>query len=367
MSYVKQSAPTGVEQKDQRQPSSVRPSKRSSVPTVSLGRRVLLRPELTAVVGVVLVFAFFVSAAYDTGFLSLTATRNYLEVAASVGIIATAVTLLLIAGEFDLSVGTMVGTAGILFAYPVVYMNWPIAVAVPLAFGGACLVGLVNGLLTTKTRVPSFIVTLAMMFVLGGTTAAVTNSLTGTVSITGIRSSLDGDPLLFLFGGEIFGISIAIFWWIGLVLVAAWLLDFTRVGNWIYATGGDVEAAKKAGVPVHRVKIALFVATAAAATLVGILSALIGDAADVTTGSGKEFQAAAAAVIGGTLIWGGYGSAIGTAAGALLFGIVNQGFFFTSIDDAWFLPFVGVMLLLAVIVNTYTRQLALRQSRRRDR
>lgn len=315
--------------------------------------------------GAAVVFVFFVATAGDAGFLSVTATRNYLEVAASVGIIATAVTLLLIAGEFDLSVGAMVGTAGVLFAYPVVHHGWPIALAVPLAFCGAILVGLVNGFLTTKTRLPSFIVTLATMFILSGTAVALTNSLTGTVSIAGIRTSLAGDPLLFLFDGSIFGLSVSIFWWIGLVILAAWILDCTRVGNWIYATGGDVEAAKKSGVPVQRVKCALFVATAASATLVGILSAMIGDAADVSTGSGKEFQAAAAAVIGGTLIWGGYGSPVGTAFGALLFGMVNQGFFYTSIDDSWFLPFVGLMLLLAVLVNTYTRRLAMGQGGRR--
>jgi simple sugar transport system permease protein len=324
-------------------------------------RSALLRAELTAIVGTIAVFVFFAAIAGGNGFLSLTGTRNYLEVAAEVGIIATPVTLLLIAGEFDLSVGSMVGAAEILFAYPAVYRGWPMLPSLLLAFCGACLVGLINGFLVTRTHLPSFIVTLAMMFALGGVTLATTNLLVHTVNITGIHDALDGDGLLPLFDGKIAGLSASIFWWLALTLVAAWVLDRTRWGNWIYATGGDVEAARKAGVPVKRVKMLLFVATALGATLVGVLVVFAADTADVNAGTGKEFQAATAAVIGGALISGGYGSPIGTAFGALLFGMVNQGFFYTSIDDNWFEAFVGAMLLLAVMINTYTRKVSLRQ------
>jgi simple sugar transport system permease protein len=324
-------------------------------------RTALLRPEFTAVIGTVMVFAYFAVTAGSAGFLTATGTRNYLGVAAEVGIIATPVTLLLVAGEFDLSVGAMMGTGGILFAYPVVYWGWAMLPAIGLALAGGCIVGLVNGLFVTKTKVPSFIITLAMMFILSGVTLAETNSLTGTVQISGIEAHLKGDFLLPLFNGRLFGLTTSIYWWLGLAVLAALLLDRTKAGNWIYATGGDREAALKTGVPVDRVKVALFMATAMGAALVGILVIFTADIANINAGTGKEFQAAAAAVIGGALITGGYGSPIGTAFGALLFGMVNQGFFYTNIDDNWFSAFVGVMLLVAVLINRYTRRLSLKR------
>jgi simple sugar transport system permease protein len=326
-------------------------------------RALLLRPELTAVVGTLIVFVFFAIVAGSAGFLTSTGTRNYLGVAAEVGIIATGVTLLLVAGEFDLSVGAMMGAGSILFAYPVIYWDWPMLPSIGLAVLGACVVGVVNGLFVTRTKIPSFIVTLAMMFVLGGVTLALTTDLTGAVQLTGVTAHIEGDVLLPLFNGRLLGLPASFYWWIGLTVLAALLLDRTKSGNWIYATGGDREAAVKSGVPVDRVKIALFVTTAVCAALVGILVIFTADTADINVGTGKEFQAAVAAVIGGALITGGYGSPIGAAFGALLFGMVNQGFFYTSLNDNWFSAFVGVMLLVAVLVNRYTRAVSLRRGR----
>jgi simple sugar transport system permease protein len=334
------------------------PPDRSARSGGALVRTILLRPEFTAIAGTILVFTYFAISAGGSGFLTSTGTRNYLEVAAQLGIIAAPVTLLLVAGEFDLSVGAMVGTASILFAYPVVYGGWSLLPALAVALGGACLVGLVNGLLVTRTGVPSLIVTLAMMFILEGVTLAETDSLTGSTQIYDIQEKLGHDPLLHLFTGTAFGLPAAFFWWIGLTGLAALVLERTRVGNWIFATGGDREAALKTGVPVRRVKVILYLLTAMSATLVAVLIIFQADTADVTAGSGMELQAVAATVIGGAVLTGGYGSPIGTAFGALLFGIVNQGFFYTSIDDNWFQAFVGAMLLAAVLINTYVRHRA---------
>jgi simple sugar transport system permease protein len=324
-------------------------------------RAAMLRPELTAVVGAVAVFLYFAFTAGGTGFLSSVGTRNYLSVAAEVGIIATPITLLLIAGEFDLSVGAMMGTGGVLFAYAAVYWEWGVLLSFAFAMAGACLVGLINGLFVTKTNIPSFIITLAMMFILSGVTVAETNSLTGAPQISGIAAHLKGDPLLPLLNGHVLGLPASIYWWLGLTVAAAFALDRMRSGNWIYASGGNREAAVKTGVPVHRVKIVLFMATAAGAALAGILVIFVADLASISAGTGKEFQAAVAAVIGGALITGGYGSPIGTAFGALIFGMVNQGFFYTSIDDNWFATFVGAMLLIAVMINGYTRRLSMKR------
>jgi len=326
-------------------------------------RRALLRPELTAVVGTIVVFCYFAIVAGSAGFLTDVGTRNYLSVAAEVGIIAIPVTLLLVAGEFDLSVGAMMGAGGVLFAYPIVNWDFGILPAFCFALAGACVVGLINGLFVTKTNVPSFIITLATMFVLSGVALAETSALTGSIQITGIQTELEGDLLLPLFNGRLLGIPASVYWWLGLTVIAALVLDRARAGNWIYASGGNQEAAIKSGVPVDRVKIGLYISTAVGATLAGILVIFVADVASINAGSGKEFQAAVAAVIGGALITGGYGSPIGTAFGALLFGMVNQGFFYTDIDDNWFSAFVGAMLLIAVLINRYTRRASLKRAK----
>lgn len=326
--------------------------------------RLLMRPELTAVVGTIVVFLFFAIDAGDKGFLSDTGTRNYLEVAAEVGIITVPVCLLLIAGEFDLSVGAMIGAGGILFAYPVVEHGWPLWLAVIFALAASAGIGFVNGMLVVRTGIPSFLVTLASMFVLSGATLAVTNSLTGATSVSGIQEQVGDSWLAGLFDGHVGSFSVSIVWWLALTAIAAYVLDGLRAGNWIYASGGNVDAAYKTGVPVRRVKVMLFMCTSMAATLVAILATFAIDSADVSRGTGKEFQAATAAVIGGTLISGGSGSPVGAAVGALLFGMVSQGFFFTSIDDNWFQAFLGLMLLLAVIVNQSTRAAGMRSRRK---
>lgn len=322
---------------------------------------VLLRPELTAVLGTIAVFAYFATTAGDAGFLSEVGTRNYLEVAAEVGIIAAPITLLLIAGEFDLSVGSMMGSAAIVASYAVVDGGMPLAAGLVLAFGVACVVGSINWFFVVKIGLPSFIVTLAMLYAVRGLTVAITRGATDQTQVPGITDEAQGDLLYSLFTGEIFGFSLSVVWWIAVTLLAAWVLDATRFGNWIYATGGDEESARRAGVPVNRVKFTLFIATALASALVGVLAAFQVNSAEVTLGTLKEFEAVTATVIGGTLLTGGYGSPIGTLFGALLFGMVSQGFFFTDIPDEWYQAFLGFMLLASVVVNTFTRRMALRR------
>ena len=328
-------------------------------------RAIILRPELTALVSTVAVFAFFAINAGDQGFLTFTGTRNYLQVAAEIGIIASPITLLLVAGEFDLSVGTMVGAAGIAVAYPIVHLGWPLWAALLSGFVLAAIVGCANGLLIVRLGIPSFLATLGMMFFLRGLTLAVTLLLTGTTQIYQLKDSLRGDPLLPVFAGTIRGMPVSIFWWLGLVLLCAYLLSRTRFGNWIYASGGDRDAAIKMGVPVETLKICLYVATASAAVLVAVVNMLFADMAEVAQGVGKEFEAIVAAVVGGAATTGGLGSPIGTAIGTLMFGMISQGFFYTNINDNWFYSFVGAVLVLAVVANKYARDVAMRQGRRR--
>ncbi len=324
---------------------------------------VLSRPELGAVAGAVVVFAFFAVIAGDEGFLTRNGAINYLEVAAQVGILATTVTLLMIAGEFDLSIGSMIGAAGVLLALPVTELGWPLWAALPFTFAAALVVGLINGVLVVRTGMPAFIVTLAALFILRGVTIGVTGLVTDSTQVVGVREALEGDPLVNLFAGEVAGLPVSILWWIGLTVVAAWILSQTRFGNWTLASGGDAAAARSAGVPVRRVKVTLFCATALSAALVGVLVVLGTGSADVLGGELKEFEAITAAVIGGALLTGGYGSVAGAAVGALIFGMVSQGIFFTGVAADWYQSVLGAMLLSAVLVNQFARRRALEARR----
>lgn len=326
-------------------------------------RSLLLKPEVTALASTVAVFLFFAFMAGNEGFLSFNGTKNYLQVAALIGIIATPVTLLLIAGEFDLSVGTLIGTSGIAIAYAVTSLGWPLWAAIILALAIAAAVGTLNGTFVVRLGIPSFLVTLGMMFLLRGITLAGTLAIVGTTQIFGMKKVLAGDPLYILFSATIWGLPISIFWWLGLSLVAAYVLVCTKYGNWIYAAGGDRAAALKMGIPVARLKIVLYILTSWSAVVVAMLNMFYVDLAEAAQGFGREFEAITAAVVGGTAITGGLGSPIGTVFGALIFGMINQGFFYTNISDSWFYTVVGATLLAAVVINNYTRRAALRQGR----
>ncbi|WP_119300402.1 ABC transporter permease [Dongia deserti] len=344
--------------------------------------QVLRRPEFGAAAGCVLVLLFFALFAGDSGLFSARGTVNFLEVSAQLGILAVAVCLLMIGGEFDLSLGSMIAFAGVIIAIPSTVLGWPIWTCVLLAFAAAVIVGYVNGWLVVKTGLPSFIVTLATLFVLRGITLGLTRLITGRTQIPGIKELTEGDWLAPLFAGQfggsvlvwladqglidkrpdglptVQGIPVSILWWLGLTAVATWILLQTRFGNWIFTVGGDANAARNVGVPVAKVKIRLFIMSACAATLFAAIQVLSVGSADTSRGLQKEFEAIIAVVIGGTLLTGGYGSAIGAMFGALIFGVVQMGIFFTGIDTDWFKAFMGAMLLAAVLFNNYVRKKA---------
>jgi simple sugar transport system permease protein len=316
----------------------------------------MTRPELAAVAGSILVFAFFAVVAGDSGFLTTGGAASYLEVAAQLGIVAVPVALLMIAGEFDLSVGSMVGAAGMIIAISVAEYGLPLLVGVLLAFAVALGVGFLNGYLVIKTGLPSFIVTLGMLFALRGLTIGFARLLTGRTQI-GLGDS-DSGVMHTFFAGSIGDFSVSIIWWFVLAVLGTYVLQRTVFGNWIFGAGGDANAARNVGVPVSRVKIILFMCTAASAALLATIQVLDAGSADVLRGTLLELQAIAASVIGGVLLTGGYGSVVGAVFGALIFGMVQQGIFFTGVSTDWFQVFVGVMLLIAVVFNNFIRRRA---------
>jgi simple sugar transport system permease protein len=345
----------------------------------------LLRPDLGAIVGVVLVFLFFFLVARDTGMFSLEGSMNWGIVSSQFIIIAVGACLLMIAGEFDLSVGSMIGFAGIIIAVTSVVWGWPVWLSILIAFVVSMSIGALIGYITVKTNLPSFIVSLAFLYILRGMTIFIAIISTKKTIIGGVTEVAENDWLAPVFGGKIFtgvfdwlaeqgiiqtfvagtkagqpvvsGIPMMMVWAIGLVIFAHFLLTKTRFGNWIYASGGDAQAARHIGVPVNRVKILMFVFTAFCATVFATTQVIEFGSASADRGILKEFEAIISVVIGGALLTGGYGSVIGAALGAVIFGVVQQGLFFIGVESSLFRVFLGVLLLLAVILNTHVRKL----------
>ena len=366
-------AQTGVASTDER------------VKEISRLRKALIRPELGGIVGTIAVFTFFLLFAFDSGMFNSQGVINWATVSAQFMIIAVGACLLMIAGEFDLSVGSMIGFAGMMIAIFAVTYGWPVWIAIIITFVLCIAIGGLNGYIVVRTGLPSFIVTLAFLFILRGFTIFLPQVIERKTIIGGVREAAEGDWLAPVFGSKVFqgvftwmgengwiatftrgnregqpivdGVPVLIIWAIALVLFGHVLLTKTRFGNWIYASGGDADAARNSGVPVNRVKILMFMFTAFCATVFAACQVMEFGSAGADRGLLKEFEAIIAVVIGGALLTGGYGSVIGAALGALIFGVVQQGLFFAGVESSLFRVFLGVILLAAVILNTYIRRI----------
>jgi simple sugar transport system permease protein len=342
---------------------AARPHSDERLVAVGLFTRLLLRPDIGAFLGTVAVFFAFGYFARGVNWLGDPAiAAGWTDQAAQYGIVAVPVALLMIGGEFDLSAGVMIGSSGLLLGYLATHahMNiWP-AILIVLLFGLA--VGFVNGITVVKTRLPSFIVTLATFFVLQGVNAAGTLKLTGTTAIGDIDSASGFGSARHVFASDLteWSFKVKVLWWIGLTLVGAWLLAKTRFGNWIYSAGGDPNAARNVGVPVARTKVLLFMTTSATAALMGIIEALELRSMQSKEGIGLEFIFIICAVVGGCLLTGGYGSVIGTLFGAAMLGMVQLGIVDAQWDSNWTYTFQGAILFAAVVLNLFVRNRAQR-------
>lgn len=346
----------------------------------SLFSRLMKRPELGAIAGVILVTVFFLVTA-DPAMFTLAGFMNFMSPAAQLGILAIGAALLMVGGEFDLSVGSMVAFTGLFFGACVVTFGMPLVIAIPATLVFAACVGACNGQIVLATGLPSFIVTLAFLFIFRGLSLVGLKWATdGSTQLRGVRDAVEGDWLAPIFSGEAFpglfnalaeagmietfrngtpkvqGVPVEILWFVVIALLATYVLQKTPFGNWIFASGGDANAASNSGVPVRRVKLILFMVTACCAALVAIITVLDSGSTDARRGFQKEFEAIIAAVIGGCLLTGGYGSAIGAFFGAIIFGMVLIGLTYTNIDQDWYLVFLGGMLLIAVLFNNMIRK-----------
>jgi simple sugar transport system permease protein len=326
---------------------------------ISMASRILRRPEIGALLACVVVAIFFWSQ--NALFLQLDGIANWTDVASTIGIPAVLVALLMIGGEFDLSAGVMTGSAGLMLGILATEVGMNIWIAIVLTLIAATAVGFGNGYMVMKTKLPSFIVTLATFFILQGVNLGVTKAITNQVSVSGLDTASGYDSAYKIFGGHFWSphdFQVTVLWWIAITILATWLLARTRVGNWIFGVGGDANAARNVGVPVARVKIGLFMTTSFVCALTGIMIALRLASTQAGQGVGAEFQFIIAAVVGGCLLTGGYGSAVGASLGATIIGMAFIGIQFSGWNTDWRYLFLGVILLVAVLVNNYIRKRA---------
>jgi simple sugar transport system permease protein len=322
--------------------------------------RLFARPEAGALAGAIVIYIFFFIIAPP--FRSANSLSTILYVSSTYGLMATPIALLMIGGEFDLSAGVAVITAALaasLFSFEFTVNVW---VGVAVALGIALLVGFINGWIVVRTGIPSFLVTLGTFFMLEGLNLALTRTITNQVAspdisnIQGFSSAQKVFATSFTIAGV--SVNITVIYWIVFVLIATWILLRTRIGNWIFSVGGNAPSARAVGVPVGKMKIGLFMAVGFMAWFTGMHTLMLFNTIQSGQGVGNEFVYIIAAVVGGCLLTGGYGSAVGAAIGAFIFGMTNQGIVYAGWDPDWFTFFLGALLLGAILLNTYIRRRA---------
>ena len=322
--------------------------------------RLLARPEAGALAGAIVIFLFFFIIAPPFRNAGSLSTVFYFS--SVFGLMATPIALLMIGGEFDLSAGVAVTSAALaasLFSFEFTVNVW---VGVAVALGVALAVGFLNGWIVVRTGIPSFLVTLGTFFMLEGLNLALTRTITNQVAspdisnIAGFSTAQKVFASSFTVGGV--NVSITVIYWIAFVLLATWILLRSYIGNWIFSVGGSAPSARAVGVPVARMKIGLFMAVGFMAWFTGMHVLFQFNTLQSGNGVGNEFVYIIAAVVGGCLLTGGYGSPVGAAIGALIFGMANQGIVYAGWDPDWFIFFEGALLLGAILLNNFIRRRA---------
>lgn len=334
------------------------------LPTRRLLLRALARPSVPALVGLAVVLATFLPVAPNL--LTMGGLADVLDTAAVIGIGGVAVGLLLVAGHFDLSIGVVAVASALGTALLTDQAGWAVWPALLASFLGALLIGLFNGLLVVNTGLPSFLVTLATFLVLQGTARAGGQALSAVSRVTGLEEA-DGWPSVAAVFGSTWGIGdgrfrISFVWFLAVTAAATWTLWRTRFGNGVFASGGARRAARQLGVPVARTTVILFCLTATAGWLIGTLGLVRLAGVQVsgvqigTTGLTSAIDFIVVAVIGGCLLTGGYGSAVGAAIGGVVYAVARNGIVMAGWDPLWFQALLGVLLLTALLTNGLVRR-----------
>jgi simple sugar transport system permease protein len=312
----------------------------------------LEKPELA---GVVLLLALVVLFEWRSNGVLLAPDnlRGILGILPEVGLVAVGVTLLMICGEFDLSVGSVFAIMPMLAAI-LMQRDWPFWPAVGVGLIACVVIGLINGIVTIRFGIPSFIATLGMLFIARSLTVVISGGFPPLLP-DDIPSSIFTQ---FIGPGQLFRMSFL--WFLAVAAIIAGLLSLTNFGNWVKATGGFHDAAAAMGIPVASVKIACFVICSVLAGFAGLIQVLRLGSPLPSIGQGLELQAVAAAVIGGASLYGGIGTIFGAVVGALLIRVIDNGLVLSRVDANWFQFAIGFLLVLAVVANAWMRRVARR-------
>jgi simple sugar transport system permease protein len=318
-------------------------------------RAITRRAEFAAFVGAVVVYLFFLYFGWPI-FPKVLVTAGWVNVAAELAIVALPIALVMIAGHLDLSVGSIIAASAITYALLAGHYGVPDFIALPAGIFVGTFFGFLNGIIVTKVKLSSFIVTLGMSFFIRGLIFGVTKLIVSNVQV----AHQPAEWVQATFGGRIYlSYQNTIFLAIAVAVIISWLMYRTRFGNWVWAIGGDEQSARAAGVPVERTTIALFMGSGFGAALLGVSSVALYGSAQVSAGQDKVFFTIIAVVIGGVLLTGGYGSPIGVIFGTLTFAIVITGVNSTDWGADWSLLIIGALVLLAVLANNTYRNMAI--------
>lgn len=313
------------------------------------------RPETGSLIGLLLVFIFFTVLGGEV-WVQQPGWSAWLNIAAEIGIISLPIGLLMIAGELDISIGSIIPASSVTTAIISGYYELPDLLGICCGLSVGLAIGFVNGLLVTRTSIPSLIITIGTMFGVMGLTLGLAVLITGSTSVFLVPDEIIKNSLGYFINGMF---NVSIFWWVGFVAVLYYLLHISPIGNWIFALGGDRESARNAGIPTAKLTIGLYMLSGFCAAFVGILQLITYSNAQVATGQAFIFNSIMCVVIGGVLLTGGAGSVVGIVLGTMTFAIVNQGIFFSGLDPNVGSIIIGALLLAAVMSNDTFRQLAL--------
>ena len=309
----------------------------------------LQKPELASAMLLLLLVVLF-QIRSEGIFLSINNVRGVLGLLPETALVAVGVTLLMISGEFDLSVGSVFALMPMTMAVLVV-AGWPFWAAVTVGLMLCALIGFLNGWLTIRFDIPSFITTLGMLFMARSLTVVISGGFPPRIK--------PGEVPSWIFVGFVDDgglIRASVLWFIGIAILISLLLARTNFGNWVRATGGYLPAASAMGIPTGKVKIACFMICSVLAGFAGMIQSLRLNSFLPSIGEGMELQAVAAAVIGGTSLSGGVGSIIGGLIGAILIRVIDNGMVMSQIDGTWFKFAIGALTIFAVVGNAWLRR-----------
>jgi simple sugar transport system permease protein len=315
----------------------------------SFVQRLIAKPELgPLILLLVLISAFTI---INPDFLSPLNISNALSFTVELGLIALAMTLLMTAGEFDLSVGSVFGFSAVLMWTLINGLAMPMFAAFLITIAFALFIGWANGMFVTQLNIPSFLVTLAMLLIVRGT------ALYTTKGFPPARMETANEWFASLIVGEFYIGSVRIYmsllWFILAVVILHLLLTQTRVGNWIQAAGGNANAARARGVPVNKIKIGLFMLCSAMSALAGVISSIRVTAANPNSGTGYELEVIAMVVIGGTVLTGGRGTILGTVLGIFILRFMRNGIVMIGVDALAYNIFIGAIIMAMMVLHTF--------------